>query len=78
MEATQINKLVQSQRHFFLTGTTPVSYTHLSAHLNKGCSFFLRKLYGYLYLCQKHGRFRLQIQEFQKTCLLYTSCNSSM
>ena len=22
MEATQINKLVQSQRHFFLTGTT--------------------------------------------------------
>ena len=25
------------------------------------------KICGYLYLSQKHGRFRLQIQEFQKT-----------
>ena len=37
MEATQINKLVQSQRHFFLTGTTLDVNVRIDA---------LRKLYS--------------------------------
>ena len=68
MEATQINKLVQSQRHFFLTGTTLDVNVRIDA---------LKKLYSAI---KKHENeiLMLSIRTLAKASLKVTCAKSGL